>query len=95
MARIKWRDIEVEADTTQDVIILLDKLVTYQKIREVDTDALLNCPNCKSFNVSMISPDEVQCNICGSVMELQYDALTDESFIELELEDDEQPEEEN
>jgi hypothetical protein len=73
MAKIKWRDMEIVADTTYDVIILLDKLVTYQKIMEVNTDALLNCQECKSFDLVMTSPNQIDCQVCGAIHEYVFD----------------------
>jgi hypothetical protein len=95
MAKIKWKDIEVEADTAYDAVVLLDKLITYQKIREVNVDALAYCPVCKSFDLHMTAPNEVKCNLCGSTMEaFDFDDDT-ESFIELEFEDEIEQDEQN
>ncbi len=70
MVRLKFGQVEIQTQSTRDLIIIFDKWIQYEKIREIKTsDILLSCIECGSYDLSPLAPQIVQCNVCGLEME--------------------------
>lgn len=76
MARVKLFDIEVEAKTVRQAIILLDKAVQYMKILQTEASAMMSCPVCQSYDIEPISPSLNRCRVCHTEIEYIQDEPT-------------------
>jgi hypothetical protein len=87
MVKLKFGNFEIQAPSTRDVIVLLDKWTQYEKIREIkNSDLLLSCLSCGSYDISSIAPSIVQCNVCGIEMEEEY--IYEEATFESDFDDE-------
>ncbi len=74
MVKFKYRDLEIQAPTVRDFVIMLDKFCQYEKIREIKhSDFLLSCIDCGSFDIEPLSPNMVRCKVCDLEMEQVFD----------------------
>lgn len=65
MAKMRIGDIEVEAASAKQALMLFDKAIQYAKILQTEAEAMISCPICSSFAIEPISPTLSRCNICN------------------------------
>jgi len=69
MPKIRIADIEVEAKTVRQALILFDKAIQYAKILQTDATAMMACPVCNSYDIEPVSPSLNVCRVCNTEIE--------------------------